>query len=80
LFETLFQLRLEFASIEDLLPGQILPLVIRAKTPSLRLSKEQSELCREWIGNHRQLRRLVRRMEQISIKKADRDLGEISLS
>lgn len=51
---------------------------IRGKTRSLRLSEAQALRCREWTGNHRKLKKLVRRLETLAIQETDRILGAIS--
>jgi hypothetical protein len=51
---------------------------VRGKTRTVRLSEDQARACREWIGNHRRLRQLVRKMEMLSLKETDRMLGAIS--
>ena len=51
---------------------------VGGKTKTLRLSKEQARLCRDWTRNHKRLKRLVRQMEQLSLKETDRTLGAIS--
>jgi hypothetical protein len=51
---------------------------IRGKTITLRLSEAQAERCAEWVDNHRQLKKLLRRMEALSLKETDRILGAIS--
>ena len=51
---------------------------IKGKTVTLRLSKAQAEQCRNWIRNHRQMKKLVRRMEVLSLKETDRILRTIS--
>ena len=53
---------------------------IHGKTVTKRLSKVQAARCQEWIRNHRQLKRLVRRMEALSLRATDRALREISES
>jgi hypothetical protein len=53
---------------------------VKGKTRTVRLTEDQARLCQEWIHNHRQLRRLVRKMEQHSLKQTDRLLGAISRS
>lgn len=53
---------------------------IRSKTVTMRLSKAQAQRCREWIRNHRQMKKLVRRMESLSLKETDRILRTISES
>jgi hypothetical protein len=50
---------------------------ITGRTRTLRLSGKQAQLCQEWIRNHKQLRRLVRQMEILSLKKTNRILGAI---
>jgi hypothetical protein len=44
----------------------------------VRLSKAQARLCHEWVRNHRKLKEVVRRMEQLSLKETDRLLRTIS--
>ncbi|MCX7031093.1 MAG: hypothetical protein NTU62_13385 [Spirochaetes bacterium] len=44
----------------------------------MRISEEQAQLCRAWLRNHKQLKRLVRQMEQLSLRETDRILGAIS--
>ena len=51
---------------------------IAGKTRTLRLSEEQARLCEQWVRNHKRLKRLVRQMEQLSLKETDRTLGAIS--
>lgn len=51
---------------------------VAGKTRTLRLSKEQARLCQEWVHHHKQLKRLVRQMERLSLKETDRTLGAIS--
>jgi len=51
---------------------------IAGKTRTFRLSEEQARLCRQWLSNHKRLKRLVRQMEQLSLKITDRALGTIS--
>jgi hypothetical protein len=53
---------------------------VRGKTATRRLSRAQADRCREWIRNHRQLKRLVRRLEALSLRATDRELDEISSS
>lgn len=50
---------------------------VKGKTRTVRLTEAQARSCQEWIHNHRQLRRIVRKMEQISLKETDRTLGAI---
>jgi len=51
---------------------------VAGKTKTMRLSEEQARLCQEWLSNHKQLKRLVRQMEQLSLRETDRVLGAIS--
>lgn len=53
---------------------------IRGRTQSLRLSDEQASQCREWAANYKRLRKLVRRMEALSLQETNRTLGAISRS
>jgi len=40
------------------------------KTKSVYLDADQAELCRQWIDNHRQLERLLKRMRAVSLRAA----------
>jgi hypothetical protein len=51
---------------------------IRSKTVTIRLSKAQAERCKDWIQNHRQMKKLLRKMEVLSLKETDRILRTIS--
>lgn len=51
---------------------------IGGKTVSLRLSEEQARLALEWGSNYKQLKKLLRRMEQIALRETGRILGAIS--
>jgi len=51
---------------------------VAGKTKTVRLSEEQARVCADWIGNHKKLRTLVRKMEQLSLKETDKALGAIS--
>lgn len=51
---------------------------IKNKTVTKRLSKAQAEQCREWIRNRQQMKKLMRRMEVLSLKETDRILSTIS--
>lgn len=51
---------------------------IAGRTVTLRLSAEQAKLCRQWVSNHKRLRRLVRQMERLSLRETDQALGAIS--
>ena len=37
-------------------------------------------LCEQWAHNHKRLKRILREMEQLSLKETDRILGAISRS
>jgi hypothetical protein len=51
---------------------------IAGKTRTIRLSEEQARLCQQWVRDHKRLKRLVRQMEQLSLRETDRTLGAIS--
>ncbi len=51
---------------------------VAGKTRTLRLSERQARLCGQWVRNHKKLKNLVRRLEQISLRETDRALGAIS--
>ena len=51
---------------------------VAGKTRTVRLTEDQARLCQAWARNHKRLRRLVRQMEQLSLKETDRALGAIS--
>jgi hypothetical protein len=53
---------------------------IRGKTVTMRLSRTQAQRCKDWIRNHRQLKKLLRKMEALSLKETDRILRTISKS
>ena len=53
---------------------------IAGKTRSIRLSQEQAKLCEQWVHNHKRLKRILREMEQLSLKETNRILGAISCS
>ena len=40
------------------------------KTKSVYLDADQAMQCREWIGNHRELERLLKRMRAVSLRVA----------
>jgi len=48
---------------------------IGGKTRTIRLSDKQARLCRQWQENHK---KLIRRMERISLQETERFLGAIS--
>lgn len=43
---------------------------VDGKTVTRRLSRDEAELYEEWIGNDRQLRRIVQQMRQVAAKAA----------
>ena len=45
---------------------------VRGKTVTMRLTEEQARLCVEWTSQHRAFKKLVRRMEALSLKETDR--------
>jgi|SRR3989304_8377419 len=45
---------------------------LRGKTVTIRLTQAQARLCEEWVGNHRSLKAIVRKMEALSLKETDR--------
>jgi hypothetical protein len=51
---------------------------IAGRTRTMRLSEQQARLCKQWVRNHKRLKRLVRRMVQLSLNETDRTLGAIS--
>ena len=51
---------------------------IRGKTATIRLSKAQAVRCKDWIRNHRHMKKLVRKMEALSLKETNRILRTIS--
>lgn len=51
---------------------------VAGRTKTMRLSAAQAQRCRAWLRNHKQLKRLVRQMEQLSLRETDRTLGAIS--
>jgi len=53
---------------------------VSGKTRTIRLSEEQARLCEEWVRNHKRLKGLLRKMEQLSLKETDRILGAKSRS
>jgi hypothetical protein len=53
---------------------------VSGKTKTIRLSGGQVRLCREWTGNNKRLKRLVRQMERVSLRETDFILGQISRS
>jgi hypothetical protein len=42
----------------------------KGKTEALYLNEEQADLCKEWIGNHRALEKIVKRMRNLSLRVA----------
>jgi len=51
---------------------------LHGKTVTKRLSRAQAQRCQQWIRNHRQLKKLVRRMEALSLRATDREMHAIS--
>ena len=51
---------------------------IGGKTVSLRITETQARLTLEWAANYKQLKKLLRRMEQVAFRETDRILGSIS--
>jgi hypothetical protein len=51
---------------------------IGGKTRSLRLSEDQARLAREWADNYKCLKKLLRRMDRLSLQETDRILCSIS--
>src|SRR4030042_685444 len=48
---------------------------VAGKTKTMRLSEEQARLCQAWLRNHKQLKRLVRQMEELSLRGTGRIHG-----
>ena len=48
---------------------------VRGKTRTIRLSPDQALQCTQWMDNHRKLKMLVHRMEEISLRETNRLLG-----
>ncbi len=53
---------------------------VKGKTRTVRLTEEQARFFEKSVTNHRQLRRIIRKREQYSLKKTDKILGAISHS
>ena len=51
---------------------------LAGKTVSLRLTEAQARAAMEWAANYKQLKKLLRRMEQVALCETDRILGSIS--
>ena len=49
---------------------------VRGKTVTMRLTEPQARLCAEWVGNHRELKRIIRTMESLSLRETNRLLKE----
>lgn len=45
---------------------------VEGKTQTVRLTREQAQRVKEWIQNGRQLKRIIRRMERLSLQATDR--------
>jgi hypothetical protein len=48
---------------------------VRGKTRTLRLTPDQARQCARWIENHRKLKSLLQRMEEISLRETNQLLG-----
>jgi hypothetical protein len=42
----------------------------KGKTHSVYLTAEQAAICREWIGNHRRLEKLLKKLRALSLRAA----------
>jgi hypothetical protein len=51
---------------------------IKGKTHSRRVSANQAGLVKEWAENHKKLKKLLHRMEQLAFRETDHILGSIS--
>ncbi len=51
---------------------------VRGKTATVRLTAEQARLYQEWIGNRRGLRKILARMQALSIRAAQAQVGSMS--
>jgi hypothetical protein len=51
---------------------------VKGKTVTRRLSPDQARICRRWVIDHRRFRRLLRRMEVMSLRETDRILASLS--
>jgi hypothetical protein len=51
---------------------------VQGKSVARRLTEAQAQRCAEWLRNHRRLRRIVHKMETLSLKETDRLLQEIA--
>lgn len=49
---------------------------VQGKTLTTRLDRGQAKLLREWIQNGRRLDRIVRQMEQVSLRLTDKRLSQ----
>ncbi len=51
---------------------------VRGKTVTVRLTRAQADRLAEWIETGRQLHRIIRQMEQLSLRATDRLLRQLS--
>lgn len=51
---------------------------VRGKTATVRMTAEQARLCQEWIENRRGLKKILARMQAISIRAAQAQIGSTS--
>jgi len=51
---------------------------VQGKSVAMRLTEEQAQRCAIWLRNHRRLRRLVHKMETLSLKETNRILHAIA--
>ena len=49
---------------------------VLGKTATVRVNRAQAKLLREWIANGRRLDRLVRQMENVSLRLSERPLRD----
>ena len=51
---------------------------VHGKTVTMRLTEKQARLCVEWTQNHREFKKLIRKMEALSLKVTNRILAKES--
>jgi hypothetical protein len=51
---------------------------VRGKTATIRLTAEQARLYQEWIKNRRGLKKILARMQDLSIRAAQAQIGSMS--
>ena len=49
---------------------------VKGKTVTVRLTKEEADLLREWIANGRKLNKIVAQMEKVSLRVTERMLRQ----